>query len=1144
MNLKNIILTAFSVFALASCVTNEKLPVQTLPQALFEAKGGGDAKVEIARGGETRLVGLNATCDWTVSCESDWVKISPMSGTSATKDVTITVETENTADDDRIAEVIIYDAYSAPSDTLFVIQKGSSGEFNGTIKSVEAFFQFIDQASSLVESDVVQLMEDIDLGGEAIRPIEKFYAVFEGNGHSVSNFTVASDKEFAGIFLQNFGTIQNLTVGSADGKKWDGTSKICFAGEILATAAGLVAENHGTVKNVKNFAAVDFNAVNTADAAVGGVVGQIGSAAAVISGCENHGTVTFTGELGYRGCMGGVLGLNGQTGAAIENCLNTAAVVKSTVNQKEFAMGGIVGRANSQLFVRNCINQAPVSYESSDTPGSYLHIAGVIGAAYNDSQIVECTNKGEVSSCIKQVNRIGGIAGTMNTGGLIESCVNDGNVIVDQPSNANWQGVGGICGFEEKSTAAQPFIIKNCTNSAAVTMNLNNTTTHANEASAGGIIGLSCSVVEFVGNVNNGKITSRNTGGTSAHTGGIIGSYIKGSGLKTSGNSNKGAVSFEASKGTAGGFVGFIAPISASAVIKEESSRADISGSVASNIGAIAGVTSASLNACAAAGTVGGVEVTNANLAALIQGSASTGTPVACYVEGGAPVEFISVNPASLTFNAAGEGKTVSVSSNCEWTVASSASWVTLSVSAGNGDATVTLTAAENPDKQERSAVITFTSKKDAALTATVNADQKGKPSAIPGNQIKTAEHLKTFLSIAPDAEAGETYTIENDIDFSAETLAPAASYAGVLDGKGHKITVKDELDAVAVALFNVLTGTVKNLTVAGSLKSVYSGSAEHYLSAIAATVNGGLVENCVNEAALTLAPTTATNVYCHLGGLVGKLQLDGAAVKNCRNTGKLVLNGGFPAMVGGVLAYGVTSSSKPTLSIIGCSNSAEVVIDHTGGAWDYIGGVVGKMGASSASTPFTMYYIKDCTFSGKLSIVKAPKIRGGGVFAHSGTSVNYDISGNVFSGSIDITSTEAVDRIFAGAGPGFSEAGAVGTVSNCVASGSITAVNGGNLYLAGIYGNNGSASVVIDGCKTTSTFSIGGFTSAKSTGAIAARPNLAGFTIKNCKIAGKLASTSGEQTTISADNIADWMFKGFATSVNVILENNGFNAE
>lgn len=46
----------------------------------------------------------------------------------------------------------------------------------------------------------VLLDEDIDMGGEAIQPIPSFSGAFNGNGHSITNFTLATDGSHQGFF--------------------------------------------------------------------------------------------------------------------------------------------------------------------------------------------------------------------------------------------------------------------------------------------------------------------------------------------------------------------------------------------------------------------------------------------------------------------------------------------------------------------------------------------------------------------------------------------------------------------------------------------------------------------------------------------------------------------------------------------------------------------------------------------------------------------------------------------------------------------------------------------------------------------------------------------------------------------------------
>lgn len=1132
---KNILMVAMAALALSSCVTNELVPESTTKMVSFAKKN-----ISIAKAGDTQTVAVSANTDWNLRTDAEWVKLAPQFGTVATKSITVTVEEENNTDDVRVAQVIIVSNLdSTQSDTLTVTQSNVDGV--GKIVDADTFLAFLENAASVTDGDVVEIGEDIDLGGATIAPAASFAGTLEGNGHKVYNFVVESSFSGTGFIVENRGTVQNLKVGTKDGSSWDMVSTFKFATGAEANAAGVVAINSGLMKNVHNYASVDVNVTSNAssDTGVGGIAGTFGGPNAKLENCHNYGAVSFSGTLGYRSSLGGVLGFTAQAGTQVTGCVNHADLNQATKNAKEYAMGGVVGRANEKLILTDCINEGSVAYTSTDAPGSYLHIAGVIGAEYKGAEISNCVNKGAISSCIAQVNRMGGIVGTMNSGGTITNCRNEASLSLEQDPNSNWQSVGGICGFEEKCTLVNDVpngTISDCTNNGKIKVVINNATTHANQTAAGGIIGITCSYTVISGNTNNGDISMTNEAGAATRAGGIVG-WDKTTATTLESNTNNAAVTVTAPAGQAGGIAG--ATDVAGSVVKDNTNLGTIT--CAACAGSIAGNAVSALTSCAVGGTVNGTVLTAGNFSSYIQGSGS-GVPVACYFPGAAVKDYVSATPAALVYVAAGEAKTVTVAANCAWTAVSSEAWLTLSDAEGNGEGSVILSAAENTTYSERTATVTFTSKSDASVTAVVTATQAAKVDGLAGNKITSAADFKTFLVLAPDAVASDTFTLEADVDYSSEVLIPAASFAGILDGKGHTLTLKvDTGDYDKLAIVQTLTGTVKNLVVAGSIKDTYAGNTEYSVASVAAVVDGGHVENCINNATITDA-STSTGGYANVGGVIAYLKGDGASIADCTNNGKLTVANACQTIFGGVAAYGQTNSSAPTLTFRNLVNTADVDINHSGANWDYIGGVIGKMGASS--NPFALFTVSGCKFSGNLNIIKAPKIRGGGVFGSCGVSTDYDISNNEFAGKVNITSTEAVDRLIGGVGPGFSEAAATGTISNCVFNGVIEAVDGGNLYLGGIYGNNGSANIVIDGCKATSKSAIRGFTTAKSIGVIAARPNKDGFTVKNCKIAGVVTTAAGETVTIAADNIEDWMFKGSATTTAVTLENNGFNAE
>lgn len=86
------------------------------------------------------------------------------------------------------------------------------------------------------------------------------------------------------------------------------------------------------------------------------------------------------------------------------------------------------------------------------------------------------------------------------------------------------------------------------------------------------------------------------------------------------------------------------------------------------------------------------------------------------------PVE-VSFAVATQEMEAAGGSVEVALKSNGEWTIESTAEWLTVSPMSGNGDATLTLTALANTTEESRSAQIKAITKDNAVtLTLTQNA--------------------------------------------------------------------------------------------------------------------------------------------------------------------------------------------------------------------------------------------------------------------------------------------------------------------------------------------------------------------------------------------------------------------------------------
>ncbi len=274
-----------------------------------------------------------------------------------------------------------------------------------------------------------KLMADIDLSsftGTAFNIIGYWYGsidnkpftgVFDGNGHTISNFSYTSTyRDNIGLFgyvddpnaqIKDLGLIdpnvdagKRWYVGSLVGYLRDGKITNCYAGG-------------GSVSG---------------QAIVGGLVGH--NYSGTITGCY------ATGSVSGGGYVGGLVGFNYGT---MTNSYSSASVTGDD------RVGGLVGENGLYGTVSNCYATAGVS-------GADLGIGGLVG--WNYGIITNCYSAGSVSG-----NRyVGGLVGRSNHG-TITNCYSTSSV-----TGGNW-GVGGLVGYNPGGT------ITNCYATGSVSGN-------------------------------------------------------------------------------------------------------------------------------------------------------------------------------------------------------------------------------------------------------------------------------------------------------------------------------------------------------------------------------------------------------------------------------------------------------------------------------------------------------------------------------------------------------------------------------------------------------------------------------------------------------------------------------------------------
>ena len=352
--------------------------------------------------------------------------------------------------------------------------------------------------------------------------------------------------------------------------------------------------------------------------------------------------------------------------------------------------------------------------------------------------------------------------------------------------------------------------------------------------------------------------------------------------------------------------------------------------------------------------------------------------------------------------------------------------------------------------------------------------------------------------------------TITLGANIEADDLTPiTADFPYTFDGNGKTITRTNATQA----LFSTLSGTVKNLTLAGNFEATASqgdapfvstlapdgtisgctnmmtitfDKSDHaYVAGIVKKMTGGTIENCVNNGEIKVKLSGNKNVG--IGGIVGQADASGQPmiIKNCVNKQKITFapviateNDGSPACgVGGVVGWLRRAES---FTLENCDNEGEVTysaenITSTLGANTYpicLGGIIGVGSTYDGSV------IDDVNNGIKISISDC------------------DNSGTVYNcGVVNTTNKASGKRAFTGGLAGFllgkSGDGNYASISYCTNTGAVytynltgegsstmpyfSSVAGGFVGFGGYLNMDNCTINCLIGCKERALMSLGG---------------------------------------------------------------------
>ncbi|MHC4069801.1 MAG: GLUG motif-containing protein [Planctomycetota bacterium] len=275
--------------------------------------------------------------------------------------------------------------------------------------------------------------------------VKPFRGVFDGRGHTVSNFTYDSNGvDYIGLFgwidnpkaeIKNLGLIapdvdagNGNKIGSLVGRLQTGTIADCYVkdGDISGDyhVGGLVGLGGSTITHCH----VTANVSGTAY--VGGILGV--NDTGEISNCQFSGVV-----LGRGSYSGGITGIN-RSRSRISNCYSNGSV------SGLHGVGGITGGNFSGSISDGLVNKC---FTFCDVTGD-RQVGGLIGL--NKADVLDSYSRGTVTANEAVGGLIGKNGGSILGYGEIVNCYSTGNVSGDS-------NTGGLVGLNDSGTVSDSF---------------------------------------------------------------------------------------------------------------------------------------------------------------------------------------------------------------------------------------------------------------------------------------------------------------------------------------------------------------------------------------------------------------------------------------------------------------------------------------------------------------------------------------------------------------------------------------------------------------------------------------------------------------------------------------------------------------
>nr|MBP8083544.1 hypothetical protein [Spirochaetota bacterium] len=301
-----------------------------------------------------------------------------------------------------------------------------------------------------------RLMDNIEIDGNMDPigsftngdPNKPFTGIFDGNDKTLSNFNIQADKNSAGLFAVNKGTIKNLNVLKASFN----IGIIDYVGIICGRNEGIIDDCDVSNSNING------------RSVIGIICGQ--NYTGTVSNCDVSDI-----SISAVGSAGGIVGSNN---GVIETCTSATASSKD-ISTTSANAGGIAGVAFGGK-ISNSSSTAVVNSPNGDNIGG---IAGWVNSNSSNNEITDChhtigkvSGKSSVGGLIGRTGKVS-ISGCDSSNEVISTSQYTGGLIgyasdvsiLNCSSTSNVQGAqstGGLLGYLESVGSISKVSIDNC----------------------------------------------------------------------------------------------------------------------------------------------------------------------------------------------------------------------------------------------------------------------------------------------------------------------------------------------------------------------------------------------------------------------------------------------------------------------------------------------------------------------------------------------------------------------------------------------------------------------------------------------------------------------------------------------------------